>query len=81
MALHHLYTAPGMTGRGIGAALMEWALAEARILGCDAVQLSVWSQNFAAQRFYTRYGFSKVADIGFMVGTHRDEEFLFELRL
>lgn len=81
LALHQLYCAPAMTGRGIGAALMEWALGEARTLGRDAVQLSVWSENHAAQRFYARYGFSKIADIGFMVGSHRDEEFLLELRL
>ncbi len=81
LALHQLYCAPGMTGRGVGAALMEWALGEARTLGRDAVQLSVWSGNSAAQRFYARYGFAKIADIGFMVGAQRDEEFLLELRL
>ena len=81
LALHQLYCAPGMTGHGVGAALMEWALGEARALGRDAVQLSVWSENFAAQRFYARYGFSKIADIGFMVGAQRDEEFLLERRL
>jgi ribosomal protein S18 acetylase RimI-like enzyme len=81
LALHQLYCAPGMTGRGTGAALMDWALGHARALGRDAVQLSVWSGNFAAQRFYARYGFSKIADIGFMVGNQRDEEFLLELRL
>jgi diamine N-acetyltransferase len=81
LALHQLYCAPGMTGRGVGAVLMEWALGEARALGRDAVQLSVWSGNFAAQRFYARYGFAKIADIGFMVGSQRDEEFLLELRL
>lgn len=81
LALHQLYCVPGRTGGGIGAALMDWALAEARARGCDAVQLSVWSENFGAQRFYARHGFSKIADIGFMVGTHRDEEFLLELRL
>ena len=81
LALHQLYCAPAMTGRGVGAALMDWALAEARSLGCDAVQLSVWSENFAAQRFYARHGFSKIADIGFMVGSQRDEEFLLERRL
>ncbi|HSQ94856.1 MAG TPA: GNAT family N-acetyltransferase [Croceibacterium sp.] len=81
LALHQLYCAPAATGRGIGATLMEWALAEARALDCDAVQLSVYSENFAAQRFYARYGFSKIADIGFMVGTQRDAEFLLELKL
>lgn len=79
--LSQLYTAPKATGRGIGSALIEWAIGEAREQGCDAVQLSVWSENFAAQRFYARYGFEKVADIDFWVGNHRDDEFLYELDL
>jgi ribosomal protein S18 acetylase RimI-like enzyme len=70
-----------MTGSGIGAALMEWALGEARERGADAIQLSVYSENFGAQRFYQRYGFTKIADIGFWVGEQRDAEFLYELRL
>jgi ribosomal protein S18 acetylase RimI-like enzyme len=79
--IKQLYTAPGMTGRGIGAALMDWAMAEARAWGADAIQLSVWSGNDGAQRFYARYGFAKVADIHFRVGEQYDEEFLFALRL
>jgi ribosomal protein S18 acetylase RimI-like enzyme len=79
--LKQLYCVPTMTGQGIGAALMAWALDEARALGCDAVHLSVYSENHGAQRFYARYGFAKIADIDFWVGNHRDEEFLFELRL
>jgi ribosomal protein S18 acetylase RimI-like enzyme len=79
--IKQLYTAPGMSGRGMGAGLMDWALAEARAWGADAVQLSVWSGNEGAQRFYARYGFAKVADIHFRVGEQYDEEFLFVLRL
>ncbi|WP_114521561.1 GNAT family N-acetyltransferase [Altererythrobacter sp. ZODW24] len=81
MALNQLYTAPGATGKGIGAALMDWSLAEANERGKDAMQLSVWSGNHGAQRFYRRYGFTKIADIDFMVGNHRDDELLYELRL
>ncbi|MGV3555672.1 MAG: GNAT family N-acetyltransferase [Croceibacterium sp.] len=81
LALQQLYAAPARTGQGIGARLMDWALAEARALGADAVQLSVWAENFTAQRFYQRYGFGKIADIDFYVGSHRDEEFLLELRM
>ncbi|WP_342767838.1 N-acetyltransferase [Aurantiacibacter xanthus] len=81
MALCQLYTDPARTGMGIGAMLMDWALDEARAGGHDAVQLSVWSENYGAQRFYARYGFAKIADIHFDVGDQRDEEFLFELRL
>ncbi|MFC3213320.1 GNAT family N-acetyltransferase [Novosphingobium panipatense] len=75
--LKQLYTDPEATGQGIGSQLMDWALAEAAIFGADEMQLSVYSDNPGAQKFYARYGFSKVADIHFMVGDHRDEEFLF----
>ena len=81
MALNQLYTHPDRTGAGVGAALMDWALDLARSHDKDAIQLSVWAENFGAQRFYARYGFAKIADIEFWVGNQRDEEFLFELRL
>ncbi|MXP40641.1 GNAT family N-acetyltransferase [Altererythrobacter soli] len=79
--LSQLYCAPSATGQGLGAALLEWAIAEARTWGADAVQLSVYSENFGAQRFYRRYGFEHVADIDFWVGSQRDHEFLYELAL
>lgn len=79
--IKQFYTAPGLSGRGIGAALMDWALPTARARGADEIQLSVWSGNSGAQRFYARYGFEKVADIHFQVGEQLDEEFLFSLLL
>jgi len=75
--LKQLYTDPALTGHGIGAALMDWALDEARARGADEMHLSVWSGNHGAQKFYARYGFAKIADITFMVGEQQDEEFLF----
>lgn len=79
--LGQLYALPGHTGAGIGAQLMDWALEQARERGHDAVLLSVYSENYGAQRFYQRYGFAKIADITFRVGDHFDPEFLYELRL
>ena len=79
--LKQLYTAPGMTGMGLGRLLMDWALAEARRRGADEMQLSVYSGNAGAQRFYERYGFAKVADITFLVGQQVDPEFLFAAML
>ena len=79
--ISQLYCAADMTGHGLGAALMDWAIGEARAWGADALQLSVFSENFGAQRFYQRYGFEHVADIDFWVGNHRDHEFLYELKL
>lgn len=79
--LSQLYCAAEATGLGLGAKLMDWVIGEARAWGADAVQLSVFSENFGAQRFYQRYGFRKVADIDFWVGNQRDDEFLYELAL
>lgn len=81
IALGQLYTQPDLTGRGIGAALMDWAVEESIARGHDAIQLSVWSENFGGQRFYQRYGFAKIADIDFLVGEQVDDEFLYEKRL
>ena len=75
--LRQLYTDPDATGQGIGARLMDWSLEEARRCGADEIQLSVYSENLGAQKFYERYGFEKIADIHFMVGQQRDGEFLF----
>jgi ribosomal protein S18 acetylase RimI-like enzyme len=79
--LGQLYALPGRTGGGIGAKLMDWALSQARERGHDAVLLSVYAENYGAQRFYQRYGFAKLADITFQVGDHFDPEYLYELKL
>lgn len=79
--LSQLYCVPGVFGTGAGTALMGWALEEVRGQGCDAVQLSVYFENHDAQRFYSRFGFRKVADTTYRVGRHLDPEFLFELVL
>lgn len=77
MELKQLYMDAAATGLGIGALLMDWALAECAARGADEVQLSVFSGNHGAQRFYARYGFEKVADVTFRVGRQLDHEFLF----
>ena len=77
MELKQLYAASSATGSGVGSALMDWALAAFRAAGADEIQLSVYSGNHGAQRFYQRYGFEKVADVTFKVGEQIDEEYLF----
>lgn len=79
--LGQLYALPGYTGTGVGTTLMEWALGTARKGGHDAILLSVYAENFGAQRFYQRHGFAKIADITFRVGEHLDPEFLYALKL
>ena len=76
LELKQLYAAAAATGGGIGGALMDWAMVELAARGADEVQLSVFSGNDGAQRFYARYGFAKVADVAFTVGAQIDHEFL-----
>ncbi len=77
LELKQLYALAEATGMGIGGALMDWAMAEFATRGADEVQISVFSGNLDAQRFYRRYGFEKVADVTFKVGAQLDAEFLF----
>jgi GNAT superfamily N-acetyltransferase len=44
-------------GRGIGAAMMRWAINEARTAGCARVQLTSNVARRDAHRFYQRLGF------------------------
>jgi GNAT superfamily N-acetyltransferase len=45
-------------GRRLGAALMTWAIDEARRRGCAVVQLTSDKSRHAAHRFYARLGFA-----------------------
>ena len=44
-------------GRGLGAAMMDWAIGEARRRGCALVQLTTDKSRTSAHRFYERLGF------------------------
>lgn len=44
-------------GSGLGAAMIQWAIDEARRRGCALVQLTTDKQRPDAQRFYERLGF------------------------
>lgn len=60
----------------------EFALQEARDLGCDWAWLGVWERNFKAQIFYDKYGFEKFAEHDFPVGDGKvDRDWLLKLKL
>jgi GNAT superfamily N-acetyltransferase len=48
---------PSLRGRGIGEAMMRWAIDEARRRGCFRVQLTSNKARLRAHRFYKRLGF------------------------
>lgn len=59
--LHHLHVTADQRGKGIGRALVEAALNEARALECDFFNVGVHPANENARRFYARFGFEDAA--------------------
>jgi len=59
-SLYQVWVAPAARGRGVGAALLDAALAWARRVRATAVNLDVTVGNGAAERLYARAGFVPV---------------------
>lgn len=77
--LSRLYLLKRHQGAGLGTALLETALAwlEAHF---NHIYLSVYAENYGAQRLYQRYGFVKIHDYFYMVGNHSDPEWIMKRR-
>ena len=76
LEIHRLYVHPNSQGSGIGRKLTQAALDD---MSNDVeIYLGVWSENLSAQLFYQRFGFEKVGDYNYIVGPHRDNEFIFK---
>jgi diamine N-acetyltransferase len=75
--LKQLYVHASHHGSGVAQALTDWAVKEAKAVQANGLLLSVYSDNPRGIRFYQKHGFAHVADTYFMVGNHRDDEFLY----
>jgi len=60
----------------LGSDLMNLGLEWLEAQGRRPLYIGVWSENLGAQRFYQRYGFTKVGEYGFPVGKTVDREFI-----
>ena len=69
LQIARLYARQQSLGRGVGAALMQCALAEAAGRGKDAVWLGVWDRNERAIKFYESWGFHRSGTQPFLLGT------------
>lgn len=69
--LRRIYTLRVTHGSGLGPALLEKAVAEARQRGCRRLLLGTHPDNMRARRFYERNGFEVIGERVFHVGTQR----------
>ena len=76
--LVRLYLLKEAYGKGVGSALLEEVLAWLRE-NFEHNFVSVYAKNYGAQRLYARYGFVKIHEYDFMVGSHADPEWIMKL--
>ncbi len=75
--LKRLYLLRSAQNGGVGLALLDTALAWLQRDGPRTLWISVWSENYGAQRFYGRHGFEHAGEYEFIVGEQRDREFIY----
>lgn len=74
--LKRLYVLAAEQKGGVGGRLCAEALRWLERDGPRTLWIGVWSENYGAQRFYARHGFTFVGEYEFEVGDHRDREFI-----
>jgi diamine N-acetyltransferase len=76
--LVRLYVSREYLGHGVGAALMENCLAEARRKGFRTLWLGVWEHNQRAQKFYRQWNFRDVGTHVFHLGDDAQTDLVME---
>jgi len=74
--LYQIYVRRAAQGMGLGKRLLATALGWLETRHPGPLWIGVWSGNERAQAVYAAQGFRKVGDYHFMVGDHRDAEFI-----
>ena len=74
--LQRLYVDKPWQGKGVAGELMALCEMHASELKKDWIWLGVWENNFKAQTFYKKHGYTKFADHPFMVGSDKQTDWL-----
>jgi diamine N-acetyltransferase len=72
--ISRLYAARDWHGHGLGARLMNAAVATARESGAGVLWLGVWQRNSRAVAFYEKHGFRVVGAQEFLLGNDRQRD-------
>jgi ribosomal protein S18 acetylase RimI-like enzyme len=81
MEIARIYTVKEKIGKGIGKAMLEFAIAKAKDKNKKAIWLGVWEHNQRAIHFYSRFGFKKCGEHIFVVGNDTQTDWLMKLNL
>lgn len=76
LEIERIYVDADVQGSGLGKALFEHALEEAKAIGVDAIWLGVWEENPKAIEFYTRQGFRAFGEHEFRIGNDVQRDIL-----
>jgi len=76
--LVRLYVERESLGSGVGAALMQACIDEARQQGYQTLWLGVWEKNDRAQAFYRKWNFAKVGTHVFQLGDDPQTDILMQ---
>jgi GNAT superfamily N-acetyltransferase len=79
--LARIYVLQAYIGRGIGAALMQTCLAEAKRLEHGVIYLGVWEHNELAKAFYHKWNFKKVGEHPFVLGSDIQTDWIMQREL
>lgn len=75
--LYQIYVRDAAQGLGIGRRLLTHAIDHLAHSHPGPIWLGVWSGNHRAQAIYSAWGFAKVGEYRFPVGSWEDEEYIF----
>lgn len=74
--LQRLYVDTSLKGQGIGGVMMQEAIDYAKSRGFDWIWLGVWERNFAARKFYEKWGFERFSEHVFQMGDDPQTDWL-----
>lgn len=81
LEIRRIYASRDYQGKGVGKALMQATIREARQRDCNCVWLGVWEKNQSAIDFYKKWGFREVGMHLFSVGDDPQIDYVMELEL
>jgi diamine N-acetyltransferase len=79
--LKRIYLLHRFQGGGLGRALLEWSVAQGRLLGKKRLLLGVNVDNTSALAFYDRVGFVRIGERKFLVGEMWCDDYILSLPL